>query len=294
MLDAMRDLVPFLGRMHSRANRRKLSDLLGCGPLLKRIGERVYWTFSGSGLEAALIAGRLGAWFLYARRDSGGEEFTGRLEGDLPVQATRREIHRTWGLPKKIFPPETERCGESEDHVIARHPWRDTYERAGCSVYIEYSSGLHEHAVRPATIILTGGRQPTVVKRSDPAKVSRSRETLACTFRCARCGKPAETVELIQGKDPVARYGFGETRAGLRAEDAAHMMKLLLVGDPGALHAFRPDYAASFCPACGVCYCREHWKYRHGAPPPWGDSYSWDWVEYGACPYGHERILREL
>lgn len=115
------------------------------------------------------------------------------------------------------------------------------------------------------------------------------------TFQCASCRRTAETVRLVRAPSgTVFSYGFGTSSVGLIAQDAERLEALLLKGDPAALHAFRPMYAASFCPECGKCYCLEHWSGRHGAPPPEGDAYSWDWAEYGTCPRGHNRVLRDL
>lgn len=298
VFDAFRDLVPFLGRIGSRANAGSLAALLGVKPRVRRfpkVSADEYWTFPGAGIEIVLSGGRLRTCFLHVREEKGTGAFTGALDGKLAADAARERMHEAWGLPLKTHEPETEKSDECQNHVIARHPRYDFYERSGCGVSIEYAQGRDARLVRPATITLSREHSPSVLKRSGKSEAARTGGVLSCTFRCARCGKPAETVKLArQAAGPVFYHGFGVNSAGLPEEDAARLEALLLKGDPALLHAFRPRYAASFCPRCGACYCLAHWKGRHGAPPPFGDSWSWDWAEYGTCPYGHERVLREL
>lgn len=279
MLNALEDLGPLLGSAQTAATAERLRRRLGGAPRVEGSGSRLRWAYAAAGVDALFAAGRLVRFLLHPQDESVRGAFTGCLADGLPAGASRRALHEAFGSPVKAIAPQAvdwDHC--RNEPVLAAGPWLDIFVSSGVKVVVAYSSALHPWAVRPRAVALL------------PAS---ARGRSVCSFFCASCGRRAETVSLSRSRAPlpVVRVGFGQNTVGLDAPSADRVEALLLLEDPAALYSFRPFYAASFCPDCGACYCRQHWLDRSSGPPAWGDAWSYDWVESGRCPEGHRREL---
>ncbi len=144
-----------------------------------------------------------------------------------------------------------------------------------------------------------------------PRSASKGSGVVAHTFACALCAAEAETVTLVPagvaqrfGGSPYPMVMARPPRAGaitfndgtsmvvLDPEPFALVRQALERGDAAALHAAQPLWVVRYCPECGRHYCKRHWKLQVTIPP-WGDSYSMDFVTYGTCPAGHRRVVDE-
>ena len=103
------------------------------------------------------------------------------------------------------------------------------------------------------------------------------------SFACSICGLQAGSIEL---RDDELRR---ETFTGVLTQRASAGVRERL-GDPAALHALDPELVPFYCPACGACYCGDHWvrwDVFDDDFPGWRDSIR------GRCPRGHERLLED-
>lgn len=128
---------------------------------------------------------------------------------------------------------------------------------------------------------------------------------------CAICGRRAATVELLLpgAVHPRASstavwdlgiYGGHGSRGSfildgtvgkatwvLDADQLEQLQDIFQRGTWRALHDIDPEWLSSYCPACDLNYCSDHWR----TIVEFDDDF-YDCTR-GTCPRGHSRILAD-
>jgi len=122
-------------------------------------------------------------------------------------------------------------------------------------------------------------------------------QKIVAEFKCKECGNKTETVRLLPRgaagnycSGDAIKYNFDSETMMLSPEEAAIVGAALAAADAAAVHAAHPRWLASYCPKCGACYCRKHWKIEQW-PDPASDSYSMHYDTFGTCPLKHRRLM---
>ena len=114
----------------------------------------------------------------------------------------------------------------------------------------------------------------------------------AAEYTCAECGALAGRVEVIPSPDTpgnrlvlsVFLAMWEQATPDATYADAADALRR---GDPRALWELNPEWAPFYCPECGTCYCRDHWRQWMEFDEGFFDC------SYGTCPRGHTRMLED-
>ena len=108
---------------------------------------------------------------------------------------------------------------------------------------------------------------------------------------CAICERTAQEVMLEIGpQDSYCQYQLTASGFGMQVVPpnlVTGVIKAIQANDIGDLHRVWSKCVPFYCPDCGVCYCRDHWKIE---APILHDEW-WDTSTYGACPQGHRRLM---
>jgi hypothetical protein len=118
-------------------------------------------------------------------------------------------------------------------------------------------------------------------------------EICSVTFWCGAedCGRPTETVTLVQGSDsvfqPNGKYSLsvvtflGNMMLGVSEEKEGQVQALIQSGDPLSLRRYDLELAATWCRRCGRSYCGDHIRTMPKFDEGFFDCYE------GTCPEGH-------
>ena len=139
--------------------------------------------------------------------------------------------------------------------------------------------------------------------------------SIAATFTCSRCGRPAARVAVVPAGQPlpapvVAPSGFppastpafdtflrvvidavglGGSMAGSSIDAVVPRVRAALeAGDAAALYAANLEIGRFWCPACAASYCGTCWRLWDEFDP---EEPSWFEEQRGECPRGHERMI---